>query len=429
MLGQKLRQLKRRNVLLTIVLIVLGLLVIGFLVLPKPVLAIPKPTGENEVGFSNLTLTDDSRTLLVNGQSSPRVLTLDIWYPAQTTEGFTATPYTEHALNVALSKYQGIPLWLNKEVPSYSFVDAPPLTGKHPVVVFNHGFASFSKQNFSNFQELASHGYLVISVAHPGESLISKDAEGNVLELDTQQASYQAAINLQKDVKTIAPLLASIYAKQRSATTREDYQQASIALTQTPYFAPMKPQVQSWVADTEFVIAELKKPQADILNVADTQHITVMGHSLGGAVALELAKNPPNGVTGIINLDGPHLQYEPENTRSFQVPVLNFLSTQFVMEKQDIGLHGTLQHLFRERSSGAYILEIAGTAHNNFTDLNFTPVLKYFTPLLGEVDNAEIASYVNQAIVEFIKRIENNETLGQPLLPETKEIKQEFIDG
>jgi pimeloyl-ACP methyl ester carboxylesterase len=412
--------------LFTILLIVLGVLVVGFAALPKPILAIPKPSGEHNVGFSSTTITDDSRTMLVNGQGSPRVLTLDIWYPAQKTDGFGATPYTEQALNVALSKYQGIPLWLNKEVPSYSFSDATPLAGKHPVVIFNHGFASFSKQNFSNFQELASHGYVVISVAHPGESLIAKDSDGNTLELDTQLPSYQAAIAVQKDMKTIAPLLASIYARQRSATTREDYQQASLALTQTPYFAPMKSQVQSWVEDTEFVIAELGNSRANILNFTDTRRITVMGHSLGGAVALELAKNPPEGVTGIINLDGPHLQYEAEDERNFQVPVLNFLSTDFRMEKQDIGLHGTLHYLFREHSRGAYILEIAGTAHNNFTDLNFTPVLKYFTPLLGNVDNAKMAGYVNQAILEFIKCTENGK-LGQPLLPATEDIKQEFI--
>lgn len=424
---QKFQLFKRRNVLLSILLIVLGLLVVGFALAPKPVLVIPKPGGEHEVGFSSITVTDVSRTMRVNGQEVARVLTLDIWYPTGTTDGFSATPYTEQALNVALSKHQGIPLWLNKEVSSYSFLDAPPLQGKHPVVIFNHGFASFSKQNFSNFQELASHGYVVISIAHPGESLISRNAKGKTLELDTQLPSYQAAIAVQKDMKTIAPLLASIYAKQRSATTREDYQQASLALTQTPYFAPMKTQVQNWVEDTEFVILQLNQARAEILNVADTQHITVMGHSLGGAVALELAKHPPTGVTGIINLDGPHLQYETEDTRSFQVPILSFLSTDFTMEKQDIGLHGTLQQLFRERSSGAYILEIAGTAHNNFTDLNFTPVLKYFTPLLSKVDNAKMAGYVNQAILEFIKRTETGE-LGQPLLPETEDVRQVFIE-
>jgi pimeloyl-ACP methyl ester carboxylesterase len=428
MLRQKFQLSKRRNVLLAVILTILGLLVLGFATLPTPVLAIPKPSGERQVGFSSTTITDDSRTMLVNGQQHPRVLTLDIWYPAQTTDGFAATPYTEHALNVALSKYQGIPLWLNKEAPSYSFVDAPPLLSKHPVVIFNHGFASFSKQNFSNFQELASHGYLVISIAHPGESLISRDADGKILELDTQQPSYQVAINLQKDVKTLAPTLASIYVRQRSATTQEEYQQASLALAQTPYFAPMKTQIQNWVKDTEFVISQLSQTRADILNIADTQRITVMGHSLGGAVALELAKNPSTGVTSIINLDGPHLQYQAEDTRSFQVPILSFLSADFRMKKQDIGLHGTLQYLFREGSKGAYIVEIAGTAHNNFTDLNFTPVLKYFTPLLGKVDNVKMAGYVNQAILEFIKRV-NNDELGQPLLPETKEIKQEFMDG
>jgi pimeloyl-ACP methyl ester carboxylesterase len=405
-----------KRMLLICVLLIALLLILGFLFLPKPMLEIPKPSGQYSVGFTSFVVTDLGRS---------RPITLDIWYPAQTTEGLAAVPYTEQALNVQLSKHQGIPLWLNSEVPSYSFLDAPPVNAKHPVIIFNHGFASFSKQNSSNFQELASHSYLVISLARSGESLIAKDANGNTLELDTTLPSYQATLNLQKDTKVLAQTLAAIYTKQRAATTPEAHLAASLELAQTAYFAPMKPLVKSWVKDTEFVIASLKESRGDVLQYADPQRITVMGHSLGGAVALELAKDPPAGVTGIINLDGPDLYFDPSDTRNFQVPVLHFLSTDHKLAGQDIGLYGTMTLPARNNVNGTHIIEIAGTAHNNFTDLNFTPVLKYFTPLLGSVDNATLARQVNEAVLEFLKR--TPETLERPLLPETEGVRQMFV--
>jgi predicted dienelactone hydrolase len=405
-----------KSVLLGFIVVAIFLLILGFLFLPNPTLAIPTPSGKYAVGFSSFAGEDAGRS---------RAITLDIWYPAQTTEGLTAIPYTKHALNVQLSKHQGIPLWLNSEVSSYSFLDAPPVMAKHPVVIFNHGFASFSKQNFSNFQELASQGYLVISLAHPGESLLASDAKGTLLELDTTSPSYQAAVNLQKDPKALAQTLAAIYVKQRSATTPEAHEQASLELAQTPYFAPMQSLIEAWVKDTAFVVSLLSETQENILQFADLNHVTVMGHSLGGAVALELAKNPPAGVTGIINLDGPYLHFSADNTRQIQLPVLHFLSTDHILAGEDIGLYGTMTVPAQQDANGTHIIEIAGAAHNNFTDLNFTPVLKYFTPLLGSADNATLARQVNKAMLEFLKR--TPETLEQPLLPETEGVKQIFL--
>jgi pimeloyl-ACP methyl ester carboxylesterase len=402
--------------------ITLGVLVAGAAYFVSgAVIPIPKPSGPNLIGFTTTTITDSSRTM--NKQKSSRVITLDLWYPASSINGLNAAPYTESALNKMLEKYQGIPASVNGETPSFSFQDAPVIPGSHPTVIFNHGYSSFSKQNASNFQELASHGYFVISIAHPGDSLIARDEQNKLLEFDATDSVYQKLSVAQKE-PGYAQALATKLEAQRNAKTSLEYARASRELAQTLPYSELEPLKQRWLEDTLFVIRTLSqvgKPK--ILEAANANEITVMGHSFGGIVALEVAKNPPAGVQRVIDLDGSWLEYKSGENAQIRVPMLAMLSTKNVIQNQDLGLHGSFDQLLKHTSSGTHIIEIAGTAHFNFTDLNFIPILKRFAPLLGDVDNKRMASLQNQAILEFVKR---DPSSPKNLLPDSSEIKQTF---
>jgi fermentation-respiration switch protein FrsA (DUF1100 family) len=389
------------------------------------IIPIPKPSGPNLIGFTTTTITDSSRTM--NNQNTPRVITLDVWYPASSTDGLKAAPYTEAALNKMLEKYQGIPASVNGETPSFAFQEAPVIPGSHPTVIFNHGYGSFSKQNASNFQELASHGFFVISIAHPGDSLIARDGENNLLEFDATDSVYQKLGVAQKGTG-YAQALATKLEAQRNAKTSLEHEKASHELAQTLPYSELEPIKQRWLEDTLFVIrtlsqANLKTGKPKILQAANANEITVMGHSLGGIIALEITKNPPAGVRRVINLDGSWLEYKPSENARIRVPLLAMLSTQNTIQNQDLGLHGTFDPLLKRTSSNAHIIEIAGTAHFNFTDLNFIPILKRFAPLLGDVDNKRMADLQNQAILEFLKR---DPSSPKNLLSDSSEIKQTF---
>jgi Platelet-activating factor acetylhydrolase, isoform II len=389
------------------------------------VIPIPKPSGPNLIGYTTTTITDSSRTM--NTQKTPRVITLDLWYPASSVDGLKATPYTENALNKMLEKYQGIPASVNGETPSFAFQNAPVIPGSHPTVIFNHGYSSFSKQNASNFQELASHGYFVISIAHPGDSLMARDGQNNLLELDATDSVYQKLSVAQKE-PGYAQALATKLQAQRNAKTPLEYATASHELAQTLPYSELEPIKQRWLEDTQFVIHTLSQADSQvgkpkILEATNASEITVMGHSLGGIVALEVAKNPPVGVQRVIDLDGSWLEYESGENTQIRVPMLAMLSTQNVIQNQDLGLHGSFDPLLKRTSSNTHVIEIAGTAHFNFTDLNFIPILKRFAPLLGDVDNKRMASLQNQAILEFLKR---DPSSPKTLLPDSNEIKQTF---
>jgi pimeloyl-ACP methyl ester carboxylesterase len=406
--------------------ITLGIISAGIVyIFSGAVIPIPKPSGPNLIGFTTTTITDSSRTM--NNQKTPRVITLDVWYPASSIDGLNAAPYTENALNKMLEKYQGIPASVNGETPSFSFQDAPVIPGSHPTVIFNHGYSSFSKQNASNFQELASHGYFVISIAHPGDSLIARDAAGNVLEFDATDSVYQKLSVAQKEAG-YAQALATKLEAQRNAKTSLEHAKASHELAQTLPYSEFELIKQRWLEDTLFVIralsqANLQASKPKILEAANANEITVMGHSLGGIIALEVAKNPPAGVQRVIDLDGSWLEYNSGENAQIRVPMLAMLSTQNMIQNQDLGLHGSFDQLLKRTSSNAHVIEIAGTAHFNFTDLNFIPILKRFAPLLGDVDNKRMASLQNQAILEFVKR---DPSSPKNLLPDSSGIKQSF---
>ncbi|WP_293912299.1 hypothetical protein [Deinococcus sp.] len=401
-------------------LVALGLGVVYLL--STATIAIPKPSGPHAVGFASTTISDRTRTV-----------TLDIWYPASSTEGCRAAPYNEAALRVALAKYQGIPANLNRETPSFAFQDAPVLGGRHPVVIFNHGYGSFSKQNASTTQELASYGYMVLSLAHPGDSLIAQDAQGQIAEFDGQDEVYQQ-LRVSQKAPAFAAGLATHLAAQRRAGTPEAHLAATQALTRGLPYSLLGPLRQRWFYDTRLVITRLAQTRLSqdesdsILSAADTSRVSVMGHSFGGVTALDIARDPLPGVQRVIDLDGPWLEAlggEGGSSSELKVPVLALLSTQNIQQRQDLGLHGTFDAPLRQGRHGNHAIEIAGTAHMNFTDLNFIPILRRFSPLLGRVDNRRMARLMNRAILEFLSR--GPASAAAPLLPAEHDVRQQFF--
>jgi dienelactone hydrolase len=410
---------RRRTVLIGLAAVSALLVAALAYVLANAVIEIPKPSGPHPVGFRSTTLAILSRHMTVRGHAQPRVIMLDTWYPATTTAGLTTEPYQDKALAQLLAKYQNIPD-MGGSTNSYAFVGAPVLPGRHPVVIFNHGYSSFTKQNFSNMQELASHGYLVISIGHPGDSLVSKDAQGNMIEFNVETSQYADYKKAQENPKAMAGALSAILAQQRDAGSLAAHRRSSQALAKEQPFAGLQPMLAEWVLDTRAVIDSL-----DMMPEADTARVTLMGHSFGGLTALEIAKDPLSGVNGVINLDGPWVLYA-DDSRPLRVPLLALLSTDNMLEGKDIGMHGTFDAALAVGTQPAHVIEIAGAAHNNFSDLNYVQLLKHITPVLGSVDGRDLARWQNEATLTFLRRLEQG-GLQQPLLQPDARINQRYF--
>ncbi|MGW6690469.1 alpha/beta hydrolase family protein [Streptomyces sp. NPDC054961] len=138
---------------------------------PPPVparLTLPGPTGPHPVGTVPLHLVDRSRPDGIAGPGHFRELMATVWYPARNVQRYPVAPWMPDGALQAFLANAGLS----------DLAPLAPLTAGHtgapvcrvdrrlPVVVFAHGAHSHQGDHTVIVQELASHGYAVVTVAH-----------------------------------------------------------------------------------------------------------------------------------------------------------------------------------------------------------------------------------------------------------------------
>ncbi|MDX2557962.1 MULTISPECIES: alpha/beta hydrolase family protein [Streptomyces] len=131
-------------------------------------LSLPEPTGPHPVGTVQLHLVDRSRPDDIAGPGHFRELVATVWYPARDVERYPVAPWMPAGALQAFLADAGLS----------DLVPLAPLTAGHvgapvrrsgrrlPVVVFSHGAHSHQGDHTVMVQELASHGYAAVTVAH-----------------------------------------------------------------------------------------------------------------------------------------------------------------------------------------------------------------------------------------------------------------------
>ncbi len=111
----------------------------------------PDTPGKWAVGHRNFVMIDANR--------NDRPLNVDVWYPVDLEDTVTGTFYT-------------YPLIGNAGIESpLALADKPVAEqGNFPLIVFSHGFEGINVQSTSLMENLASHGFFVISPEHTGNS-------------------------------------------------------------------------------------------------------------------------------------------------------------------------------------------------------------------------------------------------------------------
>ncbi|MFE3581805.1 alpha/beta hydrolase family protein [Streptomyces vinaceus] len=131
-------------------------------------LTLPAPTGPHPVGTVQLHLVDRSRPDAVAGPGRFRELMATVWYPARDVRRYPLAPWMPAGAFQAFLTDAGLGELAPLGPLTSGHVGAPVLrTGRRlPVIVFSHGAHSHQGDHTVVVQELASHGYAVVTVAH-----------------------------------------------------------------------------------------------------------------------------------------------------------------------------------------------------------------------------------------------------------------------
>ncbi len=343
------------------------LLIIGFLfrllifilvaALPiiLPVFRLPDPTGQYRVGTTKLYFVDNTRPeTLTPNPDDRRELIVQAWYPAQVEPGARLAP---------LMEYMPFQLSHLSLVQTHAYQDAPISNAQssYPVLVFSHGHVGFIEQNLTQMEELASHGYIVCSIAHPYHTIVTVFPDGRVVPADAVLSN-----NFLKGLS----LTPAIYAEH----------------------------LRIWTDDTRFLMDELESIQAGemeslLAGKLDMTRLGIFGQSFGGVTAVQVCSVDDRCRAGISLDSGLPKDYVGRTVDSpLEQPFMFMLN-----EGRAYHMRPSLDAV----NNTAYGVIVRGTTHFDFTDLFlYSPVLK-FTKAFGPIDGYRMVKIINSYTLAF----------------------------
>ncbi|WP_066305119.1 dienelactone hydrolase family protein [Bacillus sp. FJAT-29814] len=266
-------------------------------------------SGSLKIGTKLFTLTDENRVESFTDSGENRKVNIEFWYPQNG-------------------------------------------SGKYPLIVFSHGAFGIKTSNTSTFENLASNGYVVVSIDHPYHSLYTKDADGHM------------TLANQSFTKEIQDVNNGVYDEEKSYELGQKW-------------------LKLRTDDINFVIDSIKQQAGDqaadkVYQLIDTDKIGLIGHSLGGAAAAKLGRDR-NDIAAVINLDADLLGEELGvkdgkpviNKEIYPIPLFSIYtdtmkSLMDSVTDPDVVLP---QKYISDTAPDAYEVHIKGTNHLSLTDL------------------------------------------------------------
>jgi len=344
---------------------------------------LPEPSGPYAVGTAHLLFVDESRPeLFTDDPDDQREVTVRAWYPADPEIDAPVAPYYEDAAEM-VRRYGYPPEFMDLDTHSMQDVPVSQEEDAYRVVLFNHGWGEHAVQNTILMEELASHGYIVFSLAHHYEAKYWAYPDGRLGYLSIGSSRFQEIMQEQG-----RPEIMELY--RLMFTTRGAAAQESLfirTVNAMPTFLGEGPRI--WAGDIVFIIDEL-----DSLNSVpglfegklDLQNVGAMGMSLGGAAAAQACIGESR-IKAVMNIDGGLLADLPDTT--IKQPAM-FMNSRRFIDYVDV---------FASHVEGdAYILTIADADHYDFTD--FT-LLHREHPLMGTVEGRRMIDIMNECTLAF----------------------------
>ncbi|MDH6214323.1 dienelactone hydrolase [Streptomyces pseudovenezuelae] len=156
-------------------------------------LTLPVPTGPRRLGTISLHLIDHARRDPWTSPSVPRELMISMWYPTSHTRGYRHAPWLPPMATELYRQQVGRELRTPLDDVDFPVTHArqgAPMEARphgHPVVLFSPGYGALRETCTALVEDLASHGYVVVTIDHTYEATIV-EFPGGRLELSRQPA-------------------------------------------------------------------------------------------------------------------------------------------------------------------------------------------------------------------------------------------------
>ena len=310
---------------------------------PSPQLTLPAPTGRRRLGTTSLYLVDPSRPDPWVPTQRVRQLMIQLWYPAEAVDGYPGAPYMTPPTARAYEKLMGLPS-LNWPITA-AHLGAPVQRreGGWPVVLYSHSLGGERSETTSLVQDLASQGYVVVTIDHVHDADVVVLPDGSVA-------------------------FCAVPAPTVDADTP----------TQTK-------EIVSRVADVRFVLDQLAvinsggNPDPDrpplprgLRGALDLDRVGMFGQSDGGSTTAH-AMHADARIKAGVNLDGT--LWTPQARAGSGRPLLLF-------GRQDLDPFeaATWTEFWKEQRGPKLRLNLKGSTHDTFTD--FAALLPQAAPIL-----------------------------------------------
>ena len=392
------------------------------LIMSFPAFRQPELTGPYAVGVRDFEVIDRSRPgVWVAAADEPRRLLVRTWYPAERSRGRTRAYFEPHEAETTAAALgynllgQRFFLKYLRHVRTNSIEGASLLEGaqKYPVVFFSHGYTSFPGQNTVLSEELASHGYIVYSIAHTFDSADLVMPNGDVLPSDPRLMDYLSGSDGDR-----RDFIALRYGKpmDRYAAASRLHAKAVDGRTRILQSASV------WLDDRLFVHDTLERgdvPErvAGIVRASKFSSVGEMGMSFGGSTSGAICQIDRRCAAGI-NLDGRdfhQMSFATNQAAPFMMLYAGLTSAddQSVEDtggdSPDIKVHGFNDFSYeRPETAGLrediYRLSVKGAMHFGLSDFAsfFRGPLR--ERLLGDTPARELISIQNELVLGFFDK-------------------------
>jgi predicted dienelactone hydrolase len=338
-----------KAILVLIVLAVLGIaLLLGSLWVEHWFPAtLPAPTGRFAVGRTMYHWSDEAQpALLAPSAAATREVIVWLWYPAEPRGPASAVQYFPQAWRKAFEDKSGVLMnrFLNRNrsaIHAHSIEDAPlsPSEQAYPVLIMRPGLSALSLEYSTLAEDLASHGYIVVSFDAP----------------------YRSTVVVLPDNRVIG---------RTPANDADAFSGAAQELLLTKLML-------AWCSDMRFVVDRLQTMNAAeassrFAGRMDLNRLGVFGHSLGGATAAQFCHNDSRCKAGI-DVDGaPHGSVIREGVRQ---PFMFLLSDHGRSSGPDSGqVEADIDSIYQSLPPQERMrVMIRGANHYSFSD---SPVVK-----------------------------------------------------